>query len=284
MNELVSRVQAASANQPDWLKEKRQLAATLLARFSTSEEAQPFIDAWQQQIDTSFIDEQAAPTIDGLVNLPLAMAVQQYPSLCQENLMEKGLFWQASQLNALHLALLNGSRFLYLPNDQQVNSPVTLTGDLAATNYHTLIIVGSNSQLTIKDQRNWHSDQPLFTGIELLVGANSTVSYIYNGHLQGPQTWFGLHAYQAYGAQLRVMASPQVTSLATVDLQSNLDGDDSRGTVMAVHAAANGPYSTIVGVNDHQVGGHYQPQHQRIAAGDDQKITISKVFAGDGES
>lgn len=284
MNELVSRVQAACANQPDWLKEKRQLAATLLARFSTSQEEKPFIDAWENKTNTSFVDEMSMPTVDGLVNLPLSTAVKQYPSLCQENLMEKGLFWQDNQLNALHLALLNGGRFLYLANDHQVNSPVTLTGDLAATNYHTLIIVGSHSQLTIKDQRNWTSDQPLFSGIELLVGAHSTVSYIYSGNLRGPQNWFGLHAYQAYGAQLRVMASPQVISSATVDLQSNLDGDDSRGTVIAIHAADCGPYSTILGVNDHQVGGHYQPQHQGIAKGDEQKLSISKIFAGDGES
>lgn len=284
MNELVSRVQAACANQPDWLKKKRQLAATLLARFSTGQDEKTFTDAWENKINTSFIDEQPLPTIDGLVNLPLSMAMQQYPSLCQENLMEKGLFWQDSQLNALHLALLNGGRFLYLPNDHQVNSPVTLTGNLTATNYHTLIIVGSHSQLTVKDQRDWTSNQPLFSGIELLVGAHSTVSYIYSGHLQGPQNWFGLHAYQAYGAQLRVMSSPQVTSSATVDLQSNLDGDDSRGTVIAVHAADCGPYSTILGVNDHQVGGNYQPQRQMIAKGDEQKLSISKTFAGDGES
>ena len=93
MNELVSRVQAASANQPGWLRKKRQLAAMLLTRFSTTPEEQPLVDAWQKSLDTHLVAEQEPATSAGLVDLPLLTAVKQYPAMCQENLMEKGLSW-----------------------------------------------------------------------------------------------------------------------------------------------------------------------------------------------
>ena len=92
MNELVSRVQAASANQPGWLRKKRQLAAMLLTRFSTTPEEQPLVDAWQKSLDTHLVAEQEPATSAGLVDLPLLTAVKQYPAMCQENLMEKNIW------------------------------------------------------------------------------------------------------------------------------------------------------------------------------------------------
>ncbi|WP_288638805.1 hypothetical protein [uncultured Lentilactobacillus sp.] len=284
MNELISRVQAACANQPGWLRKKRQLAAMLLTRFSTMPEEKPLVTAWQKKLDTHLVPEGETTTVDGLVDLPLFEAVKQYPAMCQENLMEKGLSWQASQLNAMHLALLNGGRFLYLANDQQINSPVELSGDFAAANYHTLIIVGSNCQLTIKDQRNWQAGVPLFSGLELLVGTNSTVSYLYNGHLYSPvMARLGMHVYQAHGAQVRVIAAPQVSQPLTLDLQSNLDGDGSLATLTALHSADNWPARFIVGVNEHRQATPYRPHNQAVAVEADGKLVVSGAFVGDDE-
>lgn len=284
MNELVSRVQAACANQPGWLRKKRQLAVTLLAHFSTNPEERALAAAWQKSLDTHLVAEKEPASGNQLIDLPLLDAVKQYPAMCQENLMEKGISWQASQLNALHLALLNGGRFLYLPNNQQINSPVVLTGDLMAANYHTLIIVGSNCQLTIKDQRNWKANIPLFSGVELLVGTDSTVSYIYNGSLFSTTlTRFGMHVYQARGAQVRIMAVPQAKQQLTVDLQSNLDGEGSVATLTALHPADSGMARFIVGVNEHRCATPYQPQQQEFAAGVGGKLVASKTFVGDDE-
>lgn len=283
MKDLVSRVQAASANQPDWLQKKRQLAATLLTHFSTSEDEKALVEAWEKQLDTTIVDEDQTATTNGLVNLPLFQAAAQYPAMCQEDLMEKGLSWQGSQLNALHLALLNGGRFLYLPNETVIEKPVVLDGHLTAENYHTLIIVGSHCHLTITDQRQWESSHPLFAGIELLIGAHSEVSYLYNGQLTSPQSRLAFHAYQAYGAQLRAILNPVADQQSTVDLQSNLDGDGSQSTLSVLHAASEGRCQLMAGVNTHQVGGHYQVQTTTVSAGQDGRLDIEGTYAGNGE-
>lgn len=283
MGELISRVQASSANQPDWLQKKRQLAATLLTHFSTNKEEQLVVDAWLNDIDLTPAREPKVKSSGGLVDLPLAQAVKQYPAMCQENLMEKGLSWQDSQLNALHLALLNGGRFLYLPNNCQLSCPVELLAKIGATNYHTLIIIGSHCQLTIKDQRYWNSHLPLFSGVELLVGADSAVSYRYKGRLTSPSPHLGLHIYQAHGSQVRVAMSPQVSAPAVIDLQSNLDGDGSDAKLSVVHQADTNRCQIIVGVNDHQPGQQYRPHRQLCLAGSHEQLTERRSFAGNGE-
>ena len=51
---------------------------------------------------------------DSLTAMPLEEAVNEYSTLLQENLMEKAIFWQESQLAAMHLANIDCGQFIYL--------------------------------------------------------------------------------------------------------------------------------------------------------------------------
>ena len=118
--DLLDQVQAATQGQPDWLRKKRQLAMMMAHELPVTDHQQTVLKKWLQNPQLDIDDEQVTTTLDGYVNLPIFLAAQQYPELVQENLMEKAINWQASQLNALHLAFLNGGRFVYVPNNTVV--------------------------------------------------------------------------------------------------------------------------------------------------------------------
>ena len=117
MNEqLLKQIQAASQDQPAWLQQKRQLAMMRAEELPTDQWQTPLLDSWSNHSQLTITNEQGVTHTDGYVDLPIFKAAQQYPELLQENLMEKAIDWQASQVNALHLALLNGGRFIYIPD------------------------------------------------------------------------------------------------------------------------------------------------------------------------
>ena len=133
--QLLSQVMASCVNAPDWLMKKRQLAVLLQERFKSTPAAEKIMAAWLENPSLAQLeqaaDEQAdadqvtaaVPPTTGWVNLPLFTAANTYPELLQENLMEKAISWQDSQLNAMHLALLNGGRFIYIPDGTIVKEP-----------------------------------------------------------------------------------------------------------------------------------------------------------------
>ena len=137
--QLLSQVMASCVYAPDWLMKKRQLAVLLQERFKSTPATEKIIAAWLEnpslaQLEQS-VGEQAnadqvkaaVPHTTGWVNLPLFAAANVYPELLQENLMEKAISWQDSQLNAMHLALLNGGRFIYIPDGTIVKEPIEPT-------------------------------------------------------------------------------------------------------------------------------------------------------------
>ena len=119
--QLLSQVMASCVNAPDWLMKKRQLAVLLQERFKSTPAAEKIMAAWLEnpslaQLEQADADQVKAAVLSttSWVNLPLFTAANAYPELLQENLMEKAISWQDSQLNAMHLALLNGGRFIYI--------------------------------------------------------------------------------------------------------------------------------------------------------------------------
>lgn len=232
MNDLIQQVQAASTAQPDWLREKRQLAAMLLAHFSTSETDNEWVSAWQKKPQLNWLDEPLEGASDhGLYNQPLNVADKKYPALCQENWMEKGLFWQDSQINALHLALLNGGRLIYLPDNTDIEQPLQLRGELAASNYHTLVIAGAGSHLQINDGRYFISPQPLMAGVEVLLGTGATVTYQWNANMHSAANYMALGFYQAQQSNFAVKITGNNGHQSTIALHGDLDGDDSKGVI-----------------------------------------------------
>lgn len=228
MNELIQQVQAASTDQPDWLRKKRQLAAMLLARFSTSTDEQDWITAWQNQPQLNWLNEDHEnDAVDGLYDQPLNIADQKFPALCQENWMEKGLFWQDSQINALHLALLNGGRLIYVPDDTQVQDSLVLEGSLKASNYHTLVIVGAGASLRIADHRQFVSDQPVMAGVEILLGTGAQVEYHWSSDFQTSASYMAVGFYQAQQSELQLSLNGHNAASSLLALHGDLDGDDS---------------------------------------------------------
>lgn len=228
MVNITQQVQAASSAQPDWLQKKRQLASMLLTRFSNEDLGADWVAAWQQQPQLEWLHESAEESTGTVFNQPLDQATVSYPALCQENLMEKGLFWQDKQINALHLALLNGGRLIYLPDQTRPDRPLKLQGTITASNYHTLLIAGANSVLQLQDQRQFVSGQPGMMGLEILLGRNARVQYQWDAKCQMAATYFGLGFYQAQDSSLMLTLAGQNGLRSVVDLKDELDGQESR--------------------------------------------------------
>ena len=252
--QLLSQVMASCVNTPDWLMKKRQLAVLLQERFNSTPAAEKIMAAWLKnpclaQLDQS-VDEQAklekaATDADdevkmaaGWVNLPLFAAANVYPELLQENLMEKAISWQDSQLNAMHLALLNGGRFIYIPDGTIVKEPIELTVDCPLPNYHNLVIVGAGAQATIVEHQTATSRQPAYFGTELLLGDGARVDYYQSNRFSAVQNHQAVRAYQAQHSVLNMYLALFDEHDLTTDFYANLDGQGGAAEIKMVTIAS----------------------------------------------
>ena len=251
--QLLSQVMASCVNTPYWLMKKRQLAVLLQERFKSTPAAEKIMAAWLKnpclaQLDQS-VDEQAklekaATDADdevkmaaGWVNLPLFAAANVYPELLQENLMEKAISWQDSQLNAMHLALLNGGRFIYIPDGTIVKEPIELTVDCPLPNYHNLVIVGAGAQATIVEHQTATGSQPAYFGTELLLGDGARVDYYQSNRFAATQNHQAVRAYQAQHSVLNMYLALFDEHDLTTDFYANLDGQDGEAEIKMVTIA-----------------------------------------------
>ena len=97
--------------EPAWLEKKRQLAVLLQSRFPTLPTQEEWGDSWQKGT-TGMSRGWLSLQEDSLTAMPLEEAVNEYSTLLQENLMEKAIFWQDSQLAAMHLANIDCGQFI----------------------------------------------------------------------------------------------------------------------------------------------------------------------------
>ena len=137
-DELIALVERASAQTAPWLGQKRQLALRLFDRLAAG--APALLADWQTDPDLG-VEQGTSRGGGDLVEQPLLNVAPQFSELLQENLMEKALAWQGNQENAAHLALLNGGRFLYVPDGTERPAPVVLAGEHSHPNVHDLILV-----------------------------------------------------------------------------------------------------------------------------------------------
>ena len=248
--QLLSQVMASCVNAPDWLMKKRQLAVLLQERFKSTPAAEKIMAAWLEnpslaQLEQS-ADEQAnadqvkaaVPSTTGWVNLPLFAAANAYPELLQENLMEKAISWQDSQLNAMHLALLNGGRFIYIPDGTIVKEPIELTVDCPLPNYHNLVIVGAGAQATIVEHQTATSRQPAYFGTELLLGDGARVDYYQSNRFSAVQNHQAVRAYQAQHSVLNMYLALFDEHDLTTDFYANLDGQGGAAEIKMVTIAS----------------------------------------------
>lgn len=261
--QLLGQVMASCQNAPDWLMKKRQLAVLLQERFKNTPTAEKIMAAWQNNPDLRQLDQtagteqpdngepvgnnnqnQAQSNVDASqsqswVDLPLFAAANEYPELLQENLMEKAISWQASQLNAMHLAMLNGGRFIYIPDGTIIKEPLELTIDCPLPNYHNLIIVGAGAQATIVEHQLATGQQPAYFGTELLLGDGAHVDYYQSNRFGARQNYQVVRAYQAQHSVLNMYLALFDEHDLTTDFYTNLDGQGAQAAIKMVTIASD---------------------------------------------
>lgn len=200
-DELIALVERASAQTAPWLGQKRQLSLRMFDRLAAGDPA--LLADWQTDPDLGV--EQVTSRGDGdLVEQPLLNAAPQFSELLQENLMEKALAWQGNQENAAHLALLNGGRFLYVPDGTERPAPVVLAGEHSHPNVHDLILVGAGATVTIIDDQPMATTKPSFHATELLLGERAHVNFYQLSDFGARVSRQVVACYQAQYSQLAV--------------------------------------------------------------------------------
>lgn len=213
--------------EPAWLEKKRQLAVLLQARFPTLPGQEEWIDYWQKGtigVSKDWLSLQE----DRLTAMPLEEAVNEYSTLLQENLMEKAIFWQGSQLVATHLANINCGQFIYLRPQIIRERPIVFNPHLNSANVHNIIVISAGAHAIIEERMVNDTILPSYEGTEILVGANAHVTYRQANHSISKNIYRTIHAYQAHGSTLQFEVASQVQTKATVDLYSFLDGQNTQ--------------------------------------------------------
>ena len=230
--ELLKTVQKASQGQPDWLQKKRSLAIMLQKRFPLANQQQAWLTKWQQP-NLAANDEPSLLNHDGddFVALPINLAVQKYPELLQENLMEKAVRWQDNQLNALHLALMDTGQFIYVPDNTKLEEPLKIRLVTRNNNPHNLIIVGAGAQVTIIEESSYETQAPLYAATEILLGTGAQVKFCQNNHYHGDLVRQAVHSYQARGSKLEVEGVIPENQHGYSSFYSFLDGSDAHWNV-----------------------------------------------------
>lgn len=283
-DDLIKQVQEAMTQQPTWLQQKRQLAGRLAGQFDPIQGEDSLIKAWASQPDLfEDNDEIFTKPAQAYVDLPLFQAAQAYPELLQENLMEKAIFWQASRLNAWHLALLNGGRFIYVPDGVKVDQPIEIKQDLAHPNYHNLIIIGANAQATIVENQVNTGNTPAYFGTEILLGDTALLNYYQANRFTARQNWEVVRAYQAGDSQLNTYIASFDRHDLYAETFSSLDGDGSAANFKAV-AVASGQQHYIARTRIDNHGLHTDGLIQQNGVVRDQAVldfhAVGKIFKG----
>lgn len=209
-------------DEPAWLQKKRQLAKILRPRFRKIENQELWLNkgpAAVPAVSRGWLNHRGTFTA-----LPLEQAVANYSELLQENLMEKAIRWQDSQLNANHLAHIAGGQYIYVPDNYHSSRPLSFAPVHNLTDPHNLIIVGANSRVIIQEEETFESRSPVFGGTEILLGTNAHVVYRQRNHYHDPLTYLAIHAYQAHGAELDLELAVTTANKVVTSLYSFLDG------------------------------------------------------------
>lgn len=215
--------------EPAWLEKKRQLAILLQSRFPTLPGQKEWIDYWQKGT-TGVSKGWLSLHENSLTAMPLEEAVNEYSTLLQENLMEKAIFWQDSQLVATHLANINCGQFIYLGPQIIQERPIVFNPHLNSANVHNIIVISAGARAIIEERMVNDTLLPSYEGTEILVGANAHVTYRQANHSTSKNIYRTIHAYQAHGSTLQFEVASQVQTKATVDLYSFLDGQNTQWT------------------------------------------------------
>ncbi|WP_137597672.1 SufD family Fe-S cluster assembly protein [Paucilactobacillus kaifaensis] len=227
-------------NEPTWLTTKKSLAWSQVKNKLNENELTMLTKTWIESVKLKAnVAKQVQPKFDlsKIVKLDLGVALQIYPELLQENLMEKALAWQADSLSALHLALLTSGQFVYVPSGFRAVRPLMINDKNAANNYHILIIVGAGAQVDLVEQINVAAQTGAYLGTEILLGSGAQVNYYQVDQSKSIQHYQAVHAYQAQNSNLKMYLTLFNRGNQNYDVNIDLDGDHSQATVKMVAIA-----------------------------------------------
>lgn len=269
-------------NEPGWLQKKRQLAGMLRERFPKQDQQDELLKAWQEPITPG--QSTGWLTHDGdYVAQPLSQAVNNYSQMLQENLAEKALSWQAGQLNAAHLSRIDGGQFIYVPDKAVIEKPIELAPTLSLQNPHTLIIVGAGARVIIQETMTVNCMQPVFAGVEVLLGTGAQVRYRQFNHFDCPRAFQALHAYQAHGSRLKIEYGQASAAFVSTSLYSFLDGAHTSWDAQAAVQVNCGGHQVIRPVLDgygQGSRGQFELWGQAMNSDD---LTLHELRTGSGE-
>lgn len=120
----------------------------------------------------------------GVIFTDLETAVQEHSDLVQKYFMTEAVQIDEHRLTALHVALLNGGVFLYVPKNVQVESPLQAifwqeNADAGLFN-HVIIVAEENSSVTyVENYLSTNTGEPAVANVisEVMAGDNAQVRY-----------------------------------------------------------------------------------------------------------
>lgn len=270
-------------DEPGWLEKKRQLATMLAGRFPHQDGQEQWLTVWRDQPKTAGMATGLISHDSDYVARPLSQAVNEYSEMLQENLMEKAIPWQDGQLNAAHLARIDGGQFIYVPDGVKLDGPIKLAPNLSGTNPHHVIIVGAHSTLSIEETARLTNPGAVYAGTELLVGTGARVTYRQFNQFTGQRARQAVHCYQAQGSRVELAYGQDSATDVTTSLYSFLDGQQTHWTADAVLRVRTGTHQECRPVLD----GYGQGTTGRLRvwgqAADTAGLQLAHLTTGSGE-
>lgn len=145
------------------------------------------------EISLAFVNGQwsresssTAPLPDGVILTSLSAALETYPQLVERYLAQHAKY-DEQPFTALNTAFLRDGAFLYVPKNKVVEKPIHLRfvsrGDALVNHPRTLIVAGTNSQVTIVEHYQEANQGPMGTNYftnavtEIVAGDNAVVDH-----------------------------------------------------------------------------------------------------------
>jgi len=133
---------------------------------------------------TENIEYKISDLPEGVICLPFAEALQQHGDLVKEHFMKNETKLGSAKFAALHKARVNSGLFVFVPNGVKVEQPIevthTISGKDVAIFPHTLIITGTNAEVSVLDRfvSANEDDAGLCIAVnDLIAGEGSTLKY-----------------------------------------------------------------------------------------------------------
>ncbi len=196
------------------------------------------------QRDGAVVHRSLDPELEaaGARLLSIADAVRLHPDLLERTLFADAPAAAEEKLWTLHVALLTGGYFLYLPRDVRVERPIhsfrliESGGILVAT--HSLIVADAGAEVTCIDEYlSPDLEEPALSlaGVEVVGGENSRVAYVaLQRYGRGVRHFAIQHATAQRDARLTGFHVALGADLARSDITSRLAGPGSESEMLAL--------------------------------------------------